>query len=81
MCSSSRSLFLASSLSLSMCVPPFFPFSLSLRHPPVFFSVALVTHGYLSFYTPDGQVLLPLHARTVRDYLVRASMRTFFFAN
>lgn len=46
-----------------------------------FFSIALVTHGYLSFYTPDGQVLLPLHARTVRDYLVRASMRTFFFAN
>lgn len=31
-------------------------------HP--FFSLALVTRGYLSFYTPDGQVLLPLHART-----------------
>lgn len=39
--------------------------SLSLRHPPLsFFSLALVMRGYLSFYTPDGQVLLPLHART-----------------
>lgn len=39
--------------------------SLSLRpssRPSL--SLALVTRGYLSFYTPDGQVLLPLHART-----------------
>ena len=61
---------LSFSLSRPLSLSPFFglsPFLFLCRsdiYTPPFLSVALVTRGYLSFYTPDGQVLLPLHART-----------------
>lgn len=64
MCSSSRSLFLALFHSLPFSVYLPFCFSVVPSSSRPFISLALVTRGYLSFYTPDGQVLLPLHART-----------------
>lgn len=57
--------------------------SLSLRHPPVRFFLPRTRDArlFIVLYTRRASFAAIARAHTVRDYLVRASMRTFFFAN